>query len=161
MSTPRILFSASADLIPLALVILRGVSHPFSTNSSYVQPREALICTTGEFNHPHEATAGHYLISILANLIPLATGILERSQPLPQHQKHLQLLGTMPLLESSATLIKQIAGHYLIPPSAELIPLATVILKGSQPPPQQQYQLQPLGSSNTMPPLGSSATSLP
>ena len=47
-------------------------------------------------------------ISTLADLISSATVILKGSQPLPQHQQHLQPLGTMPLLGSLATPMKQL-----------------------------------------------------
>ena len=62
MPAPSILLLASADLILLPTVILKGSQPPLSTNSNSTT-HEKLQChtTTGEFSHPHEAFAGHYV----------------------------------------------------------------------------------------------------
>ena len=67
--------------------------------------------TTGELSHLHEAITGLYLT--LEDLISLATVILKGSQPPPQH---LQLLGTMSLLGSLATPMKQLPVTNLVQP---------------------------------------------
>ena len=62
MPAPSILLLASADLIPLPTVILKGSQPPPSAPIAITTHEKLQYhAITGEFSHLHEAIAGHYV----------------------------------------------------------------------------------------------------